>query len=395
MNNRDNLTDEGKDLKKIYGKAYIDGKLIEACIEFDEIIRNITKECKGKFHKVEGIILPSTLDVHVHFRGLNQKYKETPLTGSMEAVAGGITAIIDMPNTDPKCNRIEIIMEKLGELKDSYVDYSMWAGVPDMKEEIDRIERLNLPGFKVYPEDLEKAEQIMKLKGKVILHPEMPNSINMPRKLRDIHLELSAIRYISNLHRNVHVTHITNYYSLILSRDYGFTTDVPPHYFILEERNCLTKVNPPLRDKMEKYNLIKALYEVDLISSDHAPHSPQEKNYNYLICPPGIANVSFTLPFLMTLFHRNIISLERVVELISRNPWRLIGKEMEIKVNKRANLSIVRKRQWKYKLRYSKAVSSPLDGYPLEYEVEMTIVGGAIAYSEGEIIERNAVFINY
>lgn len=367
----------------IRGNAWINNKIEEVCVQFDRFIKNIKKECKPDLDFKGGqLILPASIDMHVHVRGAQLGYKETVVTATSEAVYGGIGLIVDMPNTLPFVNTYQRVLERLREFElYSRSDFGIYSGVT---KEVEKIDKLPIAGYKIYPEDLEKEEtkEVLKSRKLKVLHPEIPLALRVPRKLREVWMEIASLNYV---YGNVHITHITNYELVKLAKQMNFTTDITPHHLLVDgEKDCLTKVNPPIRNYVTRLRLWRALFEVDTIVSDHAPHTKFEKNMEYEICPPGIAAVSFTTPFVYSLVFKGIINLERAVDLLSKNPAKILGVPYgEIKIGNVANFTVISKTEWRYKTKFSKVSETPLDLLKLEAKVDFTIIQGKPAY-DGE-----------
>ncbi|MBW9141246.1 MAG: dihydroorotase [Candidatus Aramenus sp.] len=365
----------------IKGKLYL-GEVVEGCVEFDRKIKSIKKECKPDLYYPDSIILPGSIDMHVHVRGMQLSYKETVATATSEAVYGGVTVVVDMPNTQPYINTHERVLERIREFENfSRTDFGVYSGVTSDA----RVDGDPIAGYKVFPEDLEKPELEMVLSSNKlkVLHPELPISNKVLRESRLLWQEIASLYLVRG---KVHVTHATSLETIRLAKSLGFTTDVTPHHLLLEERDCMTKVNPPLRDKTERNKLLRALFEVDAVVSDHAPHTAKEKELPFEICPPGIAGVSFVTPFVYTLFKKGVLSLERTVELVSKNQARILGiKAGEIKEGYVANFTVISFNTWRYSTKFSKVTQTPFDGYPLEAKVTATIVEGKVAY-DGETV---------
>lgn len=289
---------------------------------FDRRIKELKKECKPdlKFPD-DSLIFPAGVDMHVHLRGLRLAYKETVASATSEAVFGGVGVVVDMPNTSPVIKDPATIKTRLAELANyARCDYGIYSGVT--KEDVDS---LPIAGYKVFPEDLEKEEleTVMKSNKLKILHPEIPLSLRPGRGNRRLWQEIASIYLVSG---KFHITHVTNIETLRLAKNQGFTTDLTMHHLLVDgEKDCLSKVNPPIRDLTERRKLIAGIFEVDAVASDHAPHSSDEKELPYELCPPGIPAVSFTLPFLYSLAFRGLIPLSRVVELTASNPSKILG----------------------------------------------------------------------
>lgn len=366
----------------IKGKIYLRG-LEEACVSFDRRIKEIRKECRPDLKlPSDSYVFPAGVDMHVHLRGLELSYKETIASGTSEAVYGGIGVVVDMPNTVPIINSVETIRLRLSELGNySRCDYGIYSGVTQDKG----VAKMPIAGFKVFPEDLERDIQwILESPMVKVLHPEIPMSLRPGRHNRRLWQELASLYLVRG---NFHVTHTTSLDTIKLAKRMGFSTDFTPHHLLVPgETDCLSKVNPPIRGKSERNSLLIALTEADAVASDHAPHSVKEKSFPIELCPPGIAAVSFTLPFIFTLALRGAITLGRAVELTSTNPSRILGIPAgEIAVGNLANFVIIRRERWRYSTTFSKMTHTPLDGFPLDATVYATIVEGKVAYQDGNV----------
>ncbi|BFI73964.1 dihydroorotase [Sulfurisphaera ohwakuensis] len=376
----------------IKGKAWFNNSIDTICIQIDRFIKNIKKDCKPDIEfKENQLILPASIDMHVHVRGAQLSYKETVATATSEAAYGGIGLIVDMPNTLPPVNTYERVIERIREFENySRTDFGIYSGVT---KEIEKIDTLPIAGYKIYPEDLDRTETkvlLEKSKKLKVLHPEIPLALKVPRKLRNIWMEIAALHYVQG---NVHITHITNYETVKIAKELGFSTDITPHHLLVNgERDCITKVNPPIRDYLTRLGLWRALFEVDTIVSDHAPHSKDEKNLDYDLCPPGIAAVSFTTPFIYSLVFKDLLNIERAVNLLSKNPAKILNIPYgEIRIGYVANFTIISKNDWKYRTKFSKVTETPLDNFPLEAKVEFTIVQGKIAFDGKNVLPIRGV----
>ncbi len=366
---------------------YLD-EIREGCIEFDTVIRTIRGTCAPDLEvPSDTVIFPGAVDMHTHVRGLKLAYKEDVTSATKEATYGGLTLVMDMPNTHPYVNDRKTIQEKLNEFEYySRCNYGIYSGVPK-----ENVEDMPIAGYKIFPEDLEKDEtrEVLKSKKVKVLHPEVP--LFLFRGLRGTWMELASLYLVNG--KRVHITHATNADTVRIAKERGFTVDVTPHHLLVNgERDCMSKVNPPIRDLTERNKLLSLLSEVDTVVSDHAPHSKWEKSLPYEVCPPGIAGLSFTVPFLFSMAFKGAMELRRAVDLVSRNPSRILGiKYGEIEVGYPANFTLIRRENWRYSTMFTKAGTTPLDGYPLEARVYMTIVRGKVAYLDGEVIPVKGV----
>ena len=415
-------------LEAIYGRAYINHQLIDSTIYINELgfIEKIERgsphgSLNSKILKLpkEWIILPGIIDIHVHFRDWELSYKETLESGSAAAAYGGVVLAIDMPNTKPELNSIEKIRMRLNNAEGRlYIDYWVYSGIPNDVNEVKAICSSNLvAGFKVYPRDLKKhtfpkiMKTILDQNYLVIIHSEMPwveercmlaelgaryicRSRASMKECIDYILNISSRTVSTNQRLRIHVTHIPYHQLAAYVKEKLCTTDTCMHYVLLnsehEALGCRFKVNPPLAPLNEQLKMLKAIMEnyIDVISSDHAPHSENEKNYTYHTCPPGIAGIEATYRLLFTLVKRGILSLRKFVLLTSINPSKILNiHELfgSISLGKVASFTIINPKEFGriYGSKYSRAYFTGFEGLNYEGEVVMTIVRGYIAYEAG------------
>lgn len=423
----------------VVGRAFIKDKLVKCAIWSSQgiivKISSISKVPKTENNKLvfedKFVILPGMVDMHVHLRDLKLSYKEDFYTGTCAAAAGGVTVICDMPNTVPFTNTYKALEEKINAAKKSIVDYCLYFGFPNKIDELKK--SLNkIIGVKIYPEDYNKPAfkdylyYIIKNNILLIAHAEIDEYIKSLREIfknnlremivhniiRNKLVEYNCInrlvKIISDMKNNnvrFHFTHVTSKESVILIRKIkekyrGVTFDTCPHYIflsnkILRKLKGFAKVNPPLRSEEDRIYLLKTLSsgEVDAITSDHAPHTLEEKmREKYDEVPSGFPGLETTLPLLLTLVDRNILTLKDVVKLYAKNPAKIIGIDSvygDIDIGKYCSLTVADLKE-KYKINsekfYSKAKFSPFNGMEVVGKVRTTIVRGKVVYDSGEII---------
>ncbi len=396
----------------IHGKTLLGGAIEEVYIEISNgIIKKISKEKpRGKIHSfnVKGmLILPAMIDIHVHMRDFEQSYKEDFRTGTSAAAAGGVAIVMDMPNTIPRNNDLNILMKRDEEAsRKSVVDYGIFYGFPNNPDDVKGYEKWAW-GIKIYPGDYNnpflfdvlRYNQTKKLL--TVVHPEDPHDIEMG--VRDLGTELRAIsmfnEYSERYGYRLHFTHVTSMNSVMLAKKYKPNTsiDTCPHYLLLnrdEYSKLYYRVNPPLRSKYIQEYLLKNLANscIDAVSTDHAPHTLDEKNVGE--GAPGFPGLETALSILITLFKRGYLSLSDIVRLYSSGPAEILGIDKyvgEISEGKYANLTICNIDE-EYTVNpknfMSKASHSPYEGMKLYGKVIATIVRGEYVYSEGEILAK-------
>ncbi len=396
------------------------------------------------------LTLPGVIDVHVHFRDPGETYKEDWYTGSQSAAAGGVTTVIDHPNTNPPVvNRLSLRLKLEAAEKKSIVDYGINGGVNQgqsslIKQSLEELWQEGVTAFgEVFPEDapalpaaLEKCNEL----GAILcLHPE-DSGVNQEHtdllrgnmearvysRARPPLSERVAVKKTLELlppGGRLHLCHITTPLSLELIRNFikthltdkgttkqsehptprtaerraRVTCEVTPHHLLLTDQDWLElgslgKMNPPLREPAAREALWKALQkgEINMIASDHAPHTLPEKQDDIWTAPPGVPGVETLLPLMLMQVKHNRIPLSRLIQLTSQNPARIFklkGKG-ELKEGFDADLVILGDRQRiKASHLHSRAGWTPFEGWegisPL-----YTISRGEIILFEGEITAK-------
>ncbi len=361
-----------------------------------------------------GIALPGFIDIHTHLRGLNLSYKEDEETGTMAAARGGFTAVIDMPNTIPRIDNIDALENKIRSLREkAYVDYGIYISPSD------RISRMNLMldvdgviGVKIFPEDLKYIDIVLEILRRrnfdklMIVHAEHPDYISeceagLRWRCRSIDSELAALRILGELSRHgdrIHVTHVTNTAVLQYAKNMGFSIDTCPHYLYLSSEDerilgCIAKVNPPLREPSIRDELLRSIKMFDAISTDHAPHSIEEKSKSFDECPAGIPSLDIAGSLILNLIHMGFLSIDDVIKLTSLGPAKVIGIDRWGCIHEGCVASytivdltseiIVDPNKF-----YSKAKFSPYRGRRLRGVVKATVVRGYVVFRNDDLDEK-------
>jgi dihydroorotase len=371
--------------------------------------------CKGK------IVLPGLIDAHVHFREPGFTWKEDWSTGSKAAAHGGITHVMDMPNTDPSTITVRNLLEKKELAKKSVVNFGLYAEI--VKENIDSIKELanHSVAFKVY---MSESTGGLKLDDNTLLMKAFYN-ISKTNKVVCVHAENQAIneRYLKRYRKSfdplefslsrpveseilaikdaietarrtevkLHVCHVTTKEGLNLikkaKKDVDITCETCPQYLFmtqndLRDKGTLAKTNPPLRTKEDQIALWEGISNgtIDIIASDHAPHTMEEKLQDMWIAPAGVPGVETTLQLMLNAVNKRMIKLEKLVELMHDNPVKRFNlNNYGIEVGKDANLTVIDlKKEWKISNDdlLTKCKWSPYDGWKGKGCPEITIVNG-------------------
>jgi len=317
-------------------------------------------DAEGKY------LLPGVIDDQVHFREPGLTHKANIETESKAAVAGGITSFIEMPNTNPQTTTIEKLEAKFEiASKTSYANYSfMFGGTNDNLEEILKVNSKKVAGLKLFlgsstgnmlvdnPEVLEKIFASTDLL--ISVHCEDEETIrnntakykeefgdDIPIALHPIirseeacYLSSSrAIELAKKTGARLHVFHLSTAKELELFsnkiplREKKITAEVCIHHLWFcdedyKEKGTFIKWNPAVKTKKDRDALFKALLEdkLDVIATDHAPHTREEKENVYTKAPSGGPLVQHALPAMLEFYHQDKISLEKIVEKMCHNP---------------------------------------------------------------------------
>ncbi|WP_196909489.1 MULTISPECIES: dihydroorotase [unclassified Aquimarina] len=382
-------------------------------------------DAEGKY------LLPGVIDDQVHFREPGLTHKATIETESRAAIAGGITSFIEMPNTVPQTTTIEKLEEKFEiAAKTSYANYSfMFGGTNDNLEEILKVDPKKVAALKLFlgsstgnmlvdnPEVLEKIFSSTDLL--IAVHCEDEETIknntakykaeygdDIPVKFHPIirseeacYLSSSqAIALAKKTGARLHVFHLSTAKELELFtnkiplKEKKITAEVCIHHLWFsdtdyEEKGTLIKWNPAVKTAKDRDALFKALLKdkIDVIATDHAPHTKEEKDNVYTKAPSGGPLVQHALPAMLEFYHQNKISLEKIVEKMCHNPAILfqIEKRGFIKEGYYADAVLVDiNAPWtvnKDNISY-KCGWSPFEGTTFRSRITHTFVNGSLVY---------------
>ncbi len=375
------------------------------------------------------LVLPGAIDVHVHFRDPGMTKKENWYTGSCAAAAGGVTTVIDQPNTIPPTIDPESFKKKQKEAKKSVIDYGINAGVTQNLKYLKELWELGATAFGeifmaestaslnvnyrmlkdalevigdlgavacIHAEDEETRNKLVHiLKGN--LAPES-YSKSRPNVCEKIAVE-KAIKLAGDA--KLHFCHISAHESLETIRkakaeNKNITCEVAPHHLFLTTKDwkrlgTLGKMNPPLRDFHSQQSLWKGLNDgtIDVVASDHAPHLEHEKMTDIWTAPAGVPGVETMMPLMLMAVRRNLLTLSRLIEVTSQNPARIFSlKKGVIAQGYDADMIIAGevKEIRKEKL-HSKAGWTPYNGMRGMFP-RMTISRGDIVFEDDAIIAK-------
>ncbi|MBP2132284.1 dihydroorotase [Methanomicrobium sp. W14] len=368
-----------------------------------------TIDCTGYF------CIPGATDMHVHMRGgEEQSYKETWESGSKSALAGGVTTVIDQPNTIPPVTDALSFSKRRDEAKSlSYCNFGINGGVSPGCD-IKGMYRTGAVAFgetffaessygkPVNPEFLAKVfGEILSENALVTVHaektgPGKDNSLLCHEKIRSCKSEAEAVREVLDIAPEglrIHMCHLSSPESVraVLSSK-NVTFEVMPHHLFLstemfEEDDGLAKVNPPVRHEDVRKAIWGYWDKIDVIASDHAPHTFSEKTKTpFSEIPSGIPGVETMLPLLLNEVAEKRITLKSVIEKTVYNPSRILGiKSPGFMKNDTGDFAVYPKNPVKIRsdILHSKAGWTPYEGMNAIFP-EYTIIGGNIAYEKGE-----------
>jgi len=382
---------------------------------------------KSKIIDASGkIVTPGLIDMHVHLRDPGYEYKETIETGGRAAAFGGFTAICCMPNTNPvnDCRQVtEYIVKKAvkadtvrvypvaaiskglkgdslseyGELKDAGAIAVSDDGNPVMNSQLMRRALEYSSGFNLlvisHCEDLDLVSGGAMNEGAVATKlglSGIPNAAESIMVLRDIALcELTGVP--------VHIAHVSTKESVRAIRDakkrgVPVTAETAPHYFSLTDAsiknyNTNYKMNPPLRTEQDREAVCQGLVDgtIDVIATDHAPHSIIEKAVEFDQAANGIIGLETAVPLGLKLVEAGIIDITDLIEKMSKNPARILGLKNGLEIGKTADITIIDP-EISYCIDADRFQSlsrnTPFDGWDVKGRAVLTMVGGKIVYQD-------------
>lgn len=375
-------------------------------------------------------VLPGVIDSQVHFREPGLVHKEDLETGSRAAVMGGVTAVFEMPNTNPSTTTVEAIADKVERGRNRmFCDFAFYAGAStDNLDQLAKLERLEgVVGIKVFmgsstgnllvAEDDALTQLFQTIQRRAAFHSE--DEERLKQRLgeqvmgdakshavwRDEETAINSTKRLLRLAqksaRRIHVLHITTAEEIALLAAYKdlASVEVTPQHLTLhgpeayERLGTLAQMNPPIRSKRHQDALWEGLQNgtVDVIGSDHAPHTQKEKQNTYPASPSGMPGVQTLVPLMLNHVNKGRLSLQRFVDLTSHGPNRLFGLAGKGRLARGydADITIV-------DMKSSKTITNdwmesrcgwtPFDGMKVMGWPVGTIVRGHQVMREGEII---------
>lgn len=375
-----------------------ENKIVDIKIE-NGIISQIEDVIEGDGIDLTGkIVTRGLIDMHCHLREPGFEYKEDIKSGIKSAINGGYCAICPMPNTNPTTDNIETLTYVLSQ-KGNYNLFPICAVTNGLtSDELTNIKELKNNGAIAFSNDgkpvanqnsLAKALQTGEL---IISHAEILElNGTAESEYKAVEKELETLRKTAGKY---HFAHISTKESIELIRNakkegLNVTCETAPHYFALTQtesnkNNTIFKVNPPLRTEEDRLAVIEGLKDgtIDVIATDHAPHSEAEKSNSYKEAPMGMAGLETSLALALT-YLKNSLPLAEILKKFTTTPAKILGINDfgEIKVGKNANLTIIDiDRQWivRGKNFKSKCKFTPFEGMSLQGRAIATIINGEL-----------------
>jgi dihydroorotase len=381
-------------------------------------------DCKG-LH-----ILPGVIDTQVHFREPGLTHKEDLETGSRAAVMGGVTAVFEMPNTDPLTVTEATFSDKIKRgTHRMHCDFAFYVGgTRENYEQLPVLERAKgCAGVKVFigsstgsllVEDDEGLRKIISvIRRRAAFHAEDEYRLNERKGLRvegdprshpvwrDEVAALTAtrrlVRIARELGKRIHVLHISTKEEMEFLKDHRdvASVEVTPHHLTLTAPECYERLgtraqmNPPVRDAAHQAGIWKGIEQgiVDVLGSDHAPHTLEEKTKTYPASPSGMTGVQTLVPVMLDHVNAGRLSLARFVDLTSAGPQRLfnLAGKGRIMAGYDADLTIVdlkREETITNKWIASRAAWTPYDGVKVKGWPVGTFVRGKRVMWQGELV---------
>ena len=346
-------------------------------------IGNIRESSADRILEFEGkIAVPGLYDMHVHLREPGREDEETITTGSNAAAAGGFTGIACMPNTNPTIDSAEVVASIIEKSKKHLVDVHPIGAVTMGRngEKLSPFAELSEAGAVAFSDDgtavktaeivRHALEYLSMYNVPLIEHCEdeslaggsMNESKNstllglppIPSVAEDL-IVMRDIQIAEYTNGNVHIAHISTKNGVQLVRDakakgLKITAEATPHHFTLIDDSLKTydtnfKMNPPLRKQEDVDAIIKGLQDgtIDCIASDHAPHSIEEKEMEFIYAPNGIIGLETQLGLTISeLVNKGFLTLEQMVEKLSINPRKILNISIpKFEIGETANITII------------------------------------------------------
>ncbi len=419
------------------GRIFSGGKLVEAGIGIDDgKIVSVSKKsslpkAEEKIDAEKNLVMPGVVDVHVHFRDPGRTDKEDFYTGSRAAAAGGVTTVCDMPNTSPETvGKEEFIEKKKIASRKSLIDFGLHGMLTSSIEDGEELLDMGASSLKLFPDSHDDSliGSFDNPQNMITIHPEdsmflkseeniseVSEFLDTRPEIAEVSEVLKSLSYSSS--SKIHFCHVTNQDSIRIinkaKQDRKVTSEVTPHHLLLNkmdvfDQGSFAKMNPPLRREIDRKRLLKSLKNglVDIVATDHAPHTREEKEKDIGEAPPGVPGVETSLPLMFNLVKKDKLSLSRLIEAMCEKPAKIFNLTNEkgvykglIKPGADADLTILdHKKEWEINGEnlHGKTKFTPFEGKKVIGKPALTMVRGNKIYEKDKIIgeKGNGKFIS-
>ncbi|MDC0513726.1 dihydroorotase [Pelagibacteraceae bacterium] len=426
------------------GSCYINGKLEKADVALvDNKIKkigNIEANNAKVFDASDKLVLPGIIDTQTHFREPGSTDREDLESGSRAAVLGGVTSVFEMPNTNPPTSNLVEFDKKLNLAKNRmHCNYAFYFGAtPENVEQLSKLKDLKgCCGVKLFAGSstgkllVDKEVDIEKVISQsdriVSIHSEDEEILNLRKKFikegdvhshpewRNTECAISSTRRVVKIaeryNKQIHVLHVSTKEEVdfLAMHKKNVTFEITPQHLTLYAPDCYDKLgtfaqmNPPIREKTHYDRLWVAVKNsiVDVLGSDHAPHSKEDKKKKYPASPSGMPGVQTILPVMLNHVNNEKLSLEQLIKLMCENPCKIFGIKNKgyIKEDFDADLTIVdmnKEQTIKDEMIASKCGWTPFNNFTVRGFPVATIINGKIVMSDGKIdIEGSGQPLNF
>jgi dihydroorotase len=394
-------------------------------------IGQLSAASAGEVFEAQGLtVLPGVIDTQVHFREPGMEWKEDLETGSRGAVLGGVTAVFEMPNTRPTTTDAAALQDKLDRARDRmHCDHAFYVGAThENAGELGDLERLpGCCGVKVFmgastgdllvPDD-EGIEAVLRaIRRRAAFHSEDEARLAERRPLaregdwtshpevRDVEAAVRSTRRLlamaERLGKRVHVLHVTTAeeVEIIAAHRAVATMEANPQHLtyaapeIYQRLKGYAQMNPPIREARHREGLWRGIAQgvVDVIGTDHAPHTREEKEKPYPASPSGMPGVQTLVPVMLTHVAQGRLSLERFVDLTAHGPQRVFGlaEKGRLAVGYDADFTVVdlkARRTISDAAMANRSGWTPFNGFQAEGWPMATIIRGLVVMREDEVV---------
>ncbi len=418
------------------GSMVVDGGKIVGVVRSGEPSADRVIDATGK------VVLPGMVDMHVHLRDPGFPERENFESGTRAAAAGGVTTVVDMPNTVPATVTVEAFKQKKGIAeRKSLVDFAFIGGAGEVPtEDIVAVSEAGATAFKSFliarfkelaASDytlLRHMNTLSELDKPLLVHAENGNLVDMYMEeakasgrtdplahcdfrpaIAEVEATMRCVTLAAETDVHLHICHISaagavDVVEWAQAMDQAVTGETSTNYLLftretMEERGPYAKVDPPLRGKDDQLRLWEALNDgtIDVLASDHAPYTREEKERgweNIFDAPSGGVVIETTLPLMLDAVNRDMISLERLVEVFSTNPAMMNGlypKKGDIVLGADADL-VVADMGKPFHIRGDDLQTiqkiTPYEGMKGKGVPVITVVRGEIVYEYGQVVGK-------